>query len=62
MAYELAAITFLYGLVSPNPTYGISGLPQAFVLFFNDMPFWKRSEFVNTFQYVVILPFGENTK
>ena len=42
-----------YGLASPSPTYGASGLPQALYSLKNDIPFFKKLSFGQNLTIVV---------
>ena len=60
---ESIRIVFLYGLVPPSPSYGVTGLPKAlFVLLKNGTPFVEITFVVNTCQQFGFLPILENTK
>ena len=49
-------------IVSPSPTCCVSGLPQAFVFRFNDMPFQQMTVVVNICQYLMFAAIFENIK
>ena len=52
----------LYELVSPNPVYGVSGLPQALFVFWADEPVLEKTVLANMCQYVYFYYFGKVPK
>ena len=59
--YSLVFYIILNGLVTPSPTYGASGLPQAF-LFEKQRVFWKTPILINSNQYLMLVTIFANTK